>query len=125
VEQETRIDKWLWAVRLFKTRSQAIDACKAGHIKINGVSIKPSHCVKAGEVITIQRSELTKTVKVLGIIDKRVGAKVAIQYLEDLTPPEEYKKLKEKRESMPFYFEPGYGRPTKKDRRMMKKYGLL
>ncbi|MGB9602512.1 MAG: RNA-binding S4 domain-containing protein [Verrucomicrobiia bacterium] len=123
--EETRIDKWLWAVRIFKTRSQAIEACKAGHIKINGVSVKPSHQVKIGEVVIIQRGELARTIKVIGIISQRVSAKVAAQYVEDLTPPEEYQKLKEKRQSMPYYFEPGYGRPTKRDRRMMKKYGLL
>jgi ribosome-associated heat shock protein Hsp15 len=125
VAEETRIDKWLWAVRIFKTRSQAIEACKAGHIKINGVSVKPSHQVKIGEVVIIQRGELARTIKVIGIISQRVSAKVAAQYVEDLTPPEEYQKLKEKRQSMPYYFEPGYGRPTKRDRRMMKKYGLL
>jgi ribosome-associated heat shock protein Hsp15 len=125
VIEDVRLDKWLWAVRAFKTRSQAIEACKAGHIKINGISVKPSHQVKIGEVINIQKAELTKTYKVLGIIGQRVGAQVAIQYVEDLTPPEEYEKLKEHRQTAPFYFDPGFGRPTKRNRRMMKKFGLI
>lgn len=125
MDEDIRIDKWLWAVRIFKTRTQATDACKAGHIKINGVSVKPSHQVKIGETITIQKGEFTRTIKVLGIIEQRVGAKVALQYAEDLTPPEEYEKLKEKKKTVPYYFDRGYGRPTKRDRRIMKKFGLI
>ena len=125
VIDDVRLDKWLWAVRVFKTRSQAIESCKAGHIKINGISVKPSHKVKIGEVMTVQKGELTKTYKVLSIIEQRVSAKVAIQFVEDLTPTEEYEKLKEIKQTMPFYFDPGFGRPTKRNRRMMKKFGLI
>ena len=75
--------------------------------------------------MTVQKGELTKTYKVLGLIEQRVSAKVATQFVEDLTPPEEYEKLKERKQTMPFYFDPGFGRPTKRNRRMMKKFGLI
>jgi ribosome-associated heat shock protein Hsp15 len=125
VSDELRIDRWLWAVRIFKTRTQAINACRAGHVKINGISVKPSHQVKVGEVISVQIGELNKTIRVTGLLSQRVGAQVAKQYVEDLTPPEEYAKLKEKRESTPIFIPPGYGRPTKRDRRLMRKFGLI
>lgn len=120
-----RIDRWLWSVRVFKTRTQAIEACRAGHVKINGVSIKPSHQVKIGEIISVQIGELNKTLRVTGLLSQRVGAKIAKQFVEDLTPPEEYEKLKTKKESLPIFIPPGYGRPTKRDRRLMRKFGLI
>lgn len=123
--KDVRIDRWLWAVRIFKSRSLATEACRAGHIKIDGKSVKPSHSVKIGEIVTVQIGELTKTLKVKGLLEQRVGAKIAVNYVEDITPPEEYEKLKKKRETMPYYREPGLGRPTKRERRLMKKYGLI
>jgi ribosome-associated heat shock protein Hsp15 len=117
--KSVRIDKWLWAVRLYKSRSLAADSCSAEKVQINGQSVKPSRNVHIGEIITAVTGQITKTVKVIGLIEKRVGAKLVSQFLEDLTPPEEYEKQREK--NFPaFAFRPkGSGRPTKKERRQI------
>jgi ribosome-associated heat shock protein Hsp15 len=118
---EVRIDKWLWAVRFFKTRSLAITACRAGHVKLNGENVKPSHTVKIGQVFSVQNAELTRTVKVIGLLDKRVGAKLVANYMEDLTPAAEYLRAAEDRllPKAPRR-EKGTGRPTKKERRQLE-----
>jgi ribosome-associated heat shock protein Hsp15 len=116
---EVRLDKWLWAVRLFKTRTNAAEACRAGHVKINGQNVKPAHSVKSDQVIIAQIGELTRTVKVIGFVQQRIGAKLVSQYLEDLTPASEYEKRHEPGQQ-PWLARPkGLGRPTKKDRRML------
>jgi len=112
-----RIDKWLWAVRLFKTRSIASDACRGGKIKIDGQIVKPSREVKIGDLILIQQNPIIKTVKVRQIIKNRVSAKLAIDAVEDLTPAEEYAKLKLMNELNYERRDRGIGRPTKRDRR--------
>src|SRR5437867_2646729 len=111
-----RMDKWLWSVRLFKTRSRAVEACAAGKVQINGVAVKPSRSVRAGDIIVAMTGEITRTVRVLALTEKRIGPKLASQYCEDLTPASEYAKAKEK--FFPtFGFRPkGSGRPTKKER---------
>lgn len=114
-----RIDKWLWAVRLFKTRTLASDACRNGHVQLNNAPIKPSKDVKVNDVLTIRIGAFTKTVKVTGIIANRVSAKLAVDFVEDLTPPEEYEKLKSKKDDFFVKRDRGTGRPTKKDRREM------
>ena len=112
-----RIDKWLWAVRLYKTRSAAADACNAGKVHIGDLTVKPSRNVHLGEIITAVTGEIKRTVKVIGLNEKRVGAKLVSQFLEDLTPEEELNKPREKN-LQPFVFRPkGSGRPTKKERR--------
>ena len=116
MENAVRIDKWLWAVRLFKTRSQATDACRAGKIKIDGDPIKPSREVKIGQEIEIHLGPITKTAKVVGLLEKRVGAKLVPGYMEDLTPAEEYHKLELLRDNP---LARRKGRPTKKERREM------
>lgn len=116
MDKTVRIDKWLWAVRLFKTRSQATDACRAGKIKIENDSIKPSREVKTGQVISLHQGIITKTVKVVGLLEKRVGAKLVAGYMEDLTPAEEYHKLELLRDNP---LAQRKGRPTKKERREM------
>jgi ribosome-associated heat shock protein Hsp15 len=116
-----RIDKWLWAVRIFKTRNQAADACKAGKVKIGGSSVKPSREIKINDIITVQIGALTKTIKVTGIIKNRVSAKLAVDYIEDLTPEEEYEKLKLMKEVNFERRDSGIGRPTKKERRIITK----
>jgi ribosome-associated heat shock protein Hsp15 len=122
-QQMVRIDKWLWAVRVYKTRTQATDACRGGHVKINGQNVKPSHEVRPGEVITAQLGPVTKTIKVLGLIEQRVGAAIAKLHAEDLTPPAEYEKAREPVQ-VPYMFRPkGQGRPTKKDRRAWERLG--
>ncbi len=118
-DNSLRIDKWLWAVRLFKTRNQATQACKAGKVKIDGESVKPSREVKEGLIITVQSGTIKKTVKVVGLLHKRVGTGLVSHYMEDLTPEEEYIK-QEKMKKQPAYMRPkGLGRPTKKERRDM------
>lgn len=118
VNEELRIDKWLWATRVFKTRSMATRACKAGKVKVNGVTVKPSREVVPNLVISVQVGPITKILKVISLLQNRVGAKLVSQYLEDLTPADELEKLKLKDE----LFKPrtrGSGRPTKKERREM------
>jgi len=124
---QIRIDKWLWAVRVFKTRTMASDACKAGKVKIEGRIVKPSREVKIEDVITVQLGPLLKTVEVLGIIKNRVSAKLAINHIKDLTPDEEYERIKLMRELNYENRERGAGRPTKKERRnivQLKRYKL-
>ncbi|MFW5706798.1 MAG: RNA-binding S4 domain-containing protein [Bacteroidota bacterium] len=116
MDQTVRIDKWLWAVRLFKTRSQATDACRAGKVKIGGDVVKPSREIKQGVTISIHAGIMTKTVKVLEVLEKRVGARLVEQYMEDLTPAEEYLKLELLRDNP---LAQRKGRPTKKERRDM------
>jgi ribosome-associated heat shock protein Hsp15 len=112
-----RIDKWLWAVRIFKTRSIASDKCKLGRIKINGALVKASREVSVDDVVSVQYNEYTRSVKVKNILKNRVGAKLVEQYLIDVTPQEEIEKLEIHR-SMKTEFRPrGLGRPTKKERR--------
>jgi ribosome-associated heat shock protein Hsp15 len=120
-----RIDKWLWAVRVFKTRSQATAACKGGKVKIDGQNIKASREIREGEVISISLTIYMKTVKVKALLHKRVGAKLVPNYMEDLTPQEEYDKQKLKEAINTEYRQRGEGRPTKKERRIierLKKY---
>ena len=119
-----RIDKWLWAVRLYKSRSLAIEACGGGHVKIGGQSVKPSREVHPGEVITALSGRIQRTVKVLALLDRRLGAQAVKDYLEDLTPPEEYARARtEAAQEIP-RFPKGFGRPTKKQRRQMLQFGL-
>ena len=120
--QPVRIDKWLWAVRLYKSRSLAAEACATGKVQINGSPTKPSRDVKIGDLITAVTGEIKKSVKVISPLEKRVGAKLVDQFYEDLTPASEYSKLTEKN-FQPFAFRPkGSGRPTKKQRRSIEEF---
>lgn len=117
-----RIDKWLWAIRIYKTRSLATEACKAGHVKIGGTAVKPARFVAPGEAVVATVGRITRTVKAVVLIERRVGAKVLDQYIEDLTPASEYEKLKSS-EPMPiFNHSKGRGRPTKRDRRVFDQF---
>ncbi|MGC8865876.1 MAG: RNA-binding S4 domain-containing protein [Bacteroidales bacterium] len=121
-EKETvRIDKWLWAVRLFKTRSLATEACKAGKVKIDGQSVKPSREVKVGDVYNINLGSLNKTVEVKACLHNRVSARLVPDYLTDLTPPEEYERQQLIREMNSEKRPKGAGRPTKLERRLIDK----
>jgi len=111
-----RIDKWLWAVRVFKTRSLATEACKAGKIRVAENAVKPSREVRQGMVISVQAGPITRTLKVVQLLQNRVGAKLVSEYMQDLTPEEEYAKL-ELIKQQPFRRDRGAGRPTKKERR--------
>jgi ribosome-associated heat shock protein Hsp15 len=121
VTQGLRIDKWLWAVRIFKTRNQATEACRSGKVRIEENAVKPSREIKINDVVEIKLGIITKTVKATGLIHNRVAAKIVNDYVLDLTPPEEYDKQKILRETN-FEFRPrGQGRPTKKERRVIEK----
>ena len=116
---EARIDKWLWAVRLYKTRSLATDACKNGRITINGTAAKPSKTVHEGDTVTVRKPPVTYTFRVLQAIENRVGAKLVPEMLENLTPKEQYDILEMNRISGFVNRARGTGRPTKKDRRTL------
>ncbi len=116
---EVRIDKYLWSIRVYKTRSDATDACKGGKIRVNGVDIKPSKGVKVGDVITVRKGAVTYTYKVLQLIDKRQGARLVSEFAENLTPEEEIMKLRAPVETIFMQRDRGTGRPTKKDRRQL------
>ena len=117
---EVRIDKYLWSIRVFKTRSEATDACKGGKVRVNGADTKPSKMVKVGDTIVARKGAVTYTYKVLELIDKRQGAKLVPNYAENLTPPEELAKLRAPIETFFLKRDRGAGRPTKKDRRQME-----
>lgn len=117
--EETRIDKYLWAIRVYKTRSEATDACRGGKIRLNGADVKPSRTVKAGDEITVRKGVVTYTYKVLSPLDKRQGAKLVPQYAENLTPQSELDKLRAPVETFFLKRDRGTGRPTKKERRQM------
>lgn len=116
-KSEVRIDKWLWAVRLFKTRTLAVEACKKGRISIQGTTIKPSRNIKVGEVIQVKKPPITYSFEVLGIADKRMGAKLVPEYMRDVTPVSEYEILELSKVSGFIDRGRGLGRPTKKERR--------
>lgn len=121
-ESGLRIDKWLWAVRLFKTRSQANEACRAGHVKIRGEAVKPARTVRIGDLLQVQTEIVTYTVRVIGSPPHRVGAKLVPQFLEDLTPPSEYEKRRAPAAQPLLTWERGRGRPTKRDRRALDEF---
>lgn len=114
-----RIDKWLWAVRLYKSRSLATVACNAGHVKIGGSVVKPSRELRVGEIISALAGRVNRTVKVLAILEQRVGAKRVQEFLEDQTPAEEYARAREEAAQAAAHFPKGLGRPTKKQRRQL------
>lgn len=115
-----RIDKYLWAIRVFKTRSEATDACKGGKVKVDGVNAKPSRPVKVGETILVRKGPVQYTYKVVQSLSSRVGAKLVPEYALNLTPDSEIEKLKSPVETFFLKRDPGAGRPTKKDRRSME-----
>ena len=114
-----RIDKWLWAARIFKTRSIAADACKNGRVTIGGINVKPSHNVKAGETVDVRKPPITYSFRILKTIEQRVGAKLLPEIYENVTAPEQYELLEMNRISGFVDRARGTGRPTKKDRRAL------
>jgi ribosome-associated heat shock protein Hsp15 len=114
-----RLDQWLWAVRVFKTRTNASDAIKAGHVTVNGQDCKPAREVRVSELIVARIGELTRTVRVVAMPRSRVGAKLVPEFAEDLTPPEEYAKRREPEYLPPMLRARGSGRPTKRERRAL------
>lgn len=115
---QTRVDKWLWAVRVFKTRSDAAEACRTGKVTINGSEAKPSKEVKEGDVLTVKKVPVMRfSYKVLGIVERRLPAKDVPTYCLDITPEEELAKLNPPKETIFISRDRGTGRPTKKERR--------
>ncbi|MCH5222553.1 MAG: RNA-binding S4 domain-containing protein [Muribaculaceae bacterium] len=119
---EERIDKWLWSMRVFKTRTIATDACKKGRVTINGVAIKPSRNIKIGEIVDVKKPPITYTFKVLAIPNGRLGAKLVPEYLENLTPPSQYDLLEMTRISGFVDRSKGMGRPTKREGRELSRF---
>lgn len=120
MDEVVRIDKFLWAVRIFKTRSEAADACKGNKVKVEGTNAKPSKMIKVGEIIIVRKAAIFYTFRVLKLIENRLGAKLVPEYLENLTPQTELDKLKAPVETLVLKRDRGTGRPTKRDRRQME-----
>jgi ribosome-associated heat shock protein Hsp15 len=118
----SRIDKWLWAVRIFKTRSDASEACKKGQVLVNNVRIKPSREVKPGDVVTVKRPPVNYVYNVIGLIENRQPAKNVPLYAENVTPQEELDLLKVQRSTVFVQRDRGTGRPTKKERRDIDRF---
>ena len=118
--QETaRLDKWLWAARIFKTRTLAADACKNGRVTVDGQTLKPARTVKVGEVVSVKKPPITYSFKILNAIETRVGAKLISEVYENVTDPKQYELLEMSRISGFIDRARGTGRPTKKDRRAL------
>jgi ribosome-associated heat shock protein Hsp15 len=114
-----RIDKWLWAVRSFRTRSLATDACRAGSVTVNGQPAKPSRDIRPGDLVGVRLGLIHRTLKVLAVPPSRVGASLLATYCEDQTPPAEYEKARAQRVQQLLARAKGSGRPTKRDRRLI------
>ena len=120
-EEPIRMDKWLWAARLFKTRSLAVDAIKGGKVKVDDNPVKPSREVKEGDIIQVQIEQLHKVVQVKTVVKNRVSAKQVPEVYTDLTPKEEYERIEFMHAYKAEWRDRGAGRPTKKERRMIEK----
>ena len=116
---DMRIDKYLWAIRVFKTRSEATEACNGGKVKIDGVNCKPAKEVKVGEIIQIRKGSVQFSYRVLSPLENRVGASLVPQYAENLTPESEVAKMRAPVETFFVKRDRGSGRPTKKERRVL------
>jgi ribosome-associated heat shock protein Hsp15 len=116
-----RLDKWLWAVRVYKTRALATAACRTGAVHVNELPAKPAREVHAGEIVTVRQGIMTRTLRVLAVPASRLGAKLVPAYGEELTPPAEYERAREQRVQHLLAGAPGHGRPTKRERRQLDK----
>ena len=114
-----RLDKYLWAIRVFKTRSKATDACNGNKVRLDGVPAKPSKVVKAGDTLEVRKASALFSYKVLALTESRMGAALVPQYADNLTPESELEKLHAPRETIMLQRDKGTGRPTKKDRRQL------
>ncbi len=117
-----RIDKYLWCIRVFKTRNMGTEACKKGQVKVEGINVKPSKEVYGGEKITIRKNQMNLEYEILDIPESRVGAKLVPLLAKNVTPKEEYERLDLLKYSKDYYRKKGTGRPTKKDRRDIDEY---
>ena len=119
---EVRIDKWMWATRIFKTRTIAAEACKKNRVMIQGINVKPSRMIKAGDIVQVRKPPITYSFKVLEATEKRMGAKLVPQFLENVTTADQYEILELNRISGFVDRAKGLGRPTKKDRRELEQF---
>lgn len=119
---EVRVDKYLWAMRIYKTRSIATDACKCGRVKMNGVEIKPSRMFHVGDIFTVRKGPITYTYRILQLWGNRLGAKMVPEYLQDITLKEQLELLELARYAAQSGRDRGTGRPTKKDRRDIEQF---
>ncbi len=117
-----RIDKFLWSVRLYKTRSQAADACKNGRILLNNSPLKPSRTIESGDILTVKKMPVTYTFRCISVPPSRIGAKLVADYIENLTPDEELQKLEIRAEFNTGRRRRGAGRPTKRERRDIDRF---
>jgi ribosome-associated heat shock protein Hsp15 len=120
--ENVRVDKWLWAVRLFKTRSQATEACRKGHVSIGNLPVKPSRILHPDEIVQVRKPPVVRSFKVLALAQKRMSAKLIPGFIEDVTPPEELEILDMQKNMRWISRDRGTGRPTKKDRRDMDNF---
>ena len=120
--EEVRVDKWLWAVRIFKTRTIASEACKKGRVMVNNISVKPSRTICKGDIIQVRKPPVTYSFKVLALADKRMGAKMVPDFMENITPPDQYEILELNSISGFVDRQRGTGRPTKKERRDLEQF---
>lgn len=119
---KARVDKWLWSVRLFKTRTLAGEACRGGKVRIGDERVKPSRLLKVGELVHVQQEDILREVKVVGLLKNRVGAKLVSEYMEDLTPPERIEEQKLTFAQAILRRDRGAGRPTKRERREIDEF---
>ena len=120
--QETvRLDKWLWAVRVYKTRSDALEACRGSAVRLNGNIAKPSAKVRIGDTVVARTKAMRRTLRVLALNEKRLGAPRVPEFMEDITPPEDQEAAREKQANARLFEHEGGGRPTKKDRRNIER----
>ena len=112
-----RIDKWLWAVRIYKTRSMATEACKKGHVSIGNLPVKASRMVHVGETVKVRKLPVTRSFKILALAEKRMSAKLTVDFVQDVTSPEELELIEMQKNMLWISRDRGTGRPTKKDRR--------
>lgn len=119
---EVRVDKWLWAVRIFKTRTLAAEACKKGRVSVGGVAIKPSRTLQRGDVVSVRKPPIEYSFRVKELLGNRVGAKLVPEYMENVTPAAQYELLELQRISGFVDRAKGLGRPTKKDRRDLDQF---
>ena len=122
MSEQARIDKWLWAVRIYKTRSIAAEACKKGHISIGGRTAKPAHNIRVGDIVNVKKSPITYSFKVLKCAENRVGAKLVPELMENVTPKGQYEILEMSKISGFTDRARGTGRPTKKERRDLDQF---
>jgi len=120
-EENLRIDKWLWAVRIFKTRSIATNACKKQRVLINNIAVKPSRIIRINEIINVKQPPIIRTYKVKGLLAKRLAARLVVNFVEDITPEEELQKTVIIKDTGFIKRNKGMGRPTKKERRVIDK----